>query len=98
MSVDAKLPLTQWYDLSDPTCSSPTKLKDILPLFSAPGHYTVFVVVDSYDCSSSDAIVGCVGETSPGAEGNNVKRLEFDIAPGGIGIPDILLPRITRVP
>jgi hypothetical protein len=98
MTVDAKLPLTQWYDLSDPTCSSSAKIKDILPLFTTPGHYVVFVVVDSYDCSSTDAVVGCVGETSPGAEGNNVKRLEFDIANGGVGIPDILLPRISRWP
>jgi hypothetical protein len=98
MPVDAKLQITQWYDLSDPTCSSPTSKKDILPLFSAPGHYVVFVVADSFDCSSADTVVGCVGETSPGAEGNNVKRVEFDIVQGGIGIPDTFLPKISRTP
>jgi hypothetical protein len=94
MPVDGRRQIAQWYDLSDPTCSQTEK--DILPLFSTPGHYVVFVVVDSIDCSSTDAFAGCVEENSPGAEGNNVKRLEFDVV--DIGIPDTLLPMLFRSP
>ncbi|MFL5800234.1 MAG: hypothetical protein ACJ8CR_00525, partial [Roseiflexaceae bacterium] len=92
MPAEAQITVQRWYKTTDLTCDKTPV--DILTLFPQPGTYVVFVVVDSYDCLTSDTIQGCVDESSPGAEGNNVKRLQITI--DKVGYPDVYLPVIRR--
>jgi hypothetical protein len=94
MPVDARLLVTRWYALADGSCEKTPV--DILTLFSDPGKYTVYVVVDSFDCLTTDTMLGCVEESSPTAETNNVKVLEVTIDEKGVGRPDVRLPFIFR--
>ncbi len=93
------MPIFQWY-ATDGAVPCASTVKTTAQLFPGPGEYTVYVVVDSYDCSSSDAIKGCVDESSPGAEDNNVSApLKIVIAQDeAVGLPDTMLPIVLGKP
>jgi hypothetical protein len=92
MPVDASVSIPRWYKISSGTCEQDPI--DMITLFPQPGNYVVYVVVDSYDCSTTDTMKGCVDESSPGAEDNNVKQLNVTIAK--VGYPDVSLPFVAR--
>jgi hypothetical protein len=94
MSVDARLLVQRWYALVDGSCEETPV--NILTLFPDPGEYTVYVVVDSFDCFTTDTMLGCVEESSPLAETNNVKELKVTIDAAGVGNPDTYLPIILK--
>jgi len=99
LPAGARMPIFQWY-ATDGAVPCASTVKTTAQLFPGPGEYTVYVVVDSYDCSSSDAIKGCVDESSPGAEDNNVSApLKIVIAQDeAVGLPDTMLPIVLGKP
>jgi hypothetical protein len=93
MNKDAVLTITQWYTATDPTCHSTSQ--DILTLFKNPGHYVVYVAVDS-TCPPSS--YGCVREGSTGGESNNLsQKLDIDIKAGDIRY-ERQIPFVSRGP
>lgn len=84
------------------TC--PQKLPNLLSFFSTPGTYKVVVAVDSVSCGIPN-VKGCVDESSPGGEDNNVSQI-VDIVVTSTATPTptpcsgscikINLPFITR--
>jgi hypothetical protein len=91
MPAEQLLSITEWYDPA--TCV--TQQKNIVSLFTEPGHYVVIAAVDS-TCGAA-LPNACVTEGSTGGESNNLKRLEFNVAEGEIGYV-LQLPIIRRVP
>jgi hypothetical protein len=86
---EAVLSITDWYDPA--TCV--TQRKNLISLFTNPGHYVVIAAVDS---TCGPALPNaCVTEGSTGGESNNLKRLEFDVAKVGYVM---LLPSVRRKP
>jgi hypothetical protein len=92
MPADGMLSILQWHNTADQTCSIQPKAYNTI--FSAPGHYVVIVAVDT---ACPQRSYGCVNEGTAGGESNNLRRLEFDIPPDGVGgIPDTYVPIIRR--
>jgi hypothetical protein len=88
MTPNQVVNITKWYASSDNTCK--TTPVNTMSFFQTPGEYTVYVVVDGFDCNPADSIVGCVDENSPNAENNNVSTaLKITIPADNIPDPDI---------
>jgi len=87
LPAEASINITQWMDAGQ--CTTPV---DISEQFTQPGHYVVFVAVDT-GCATSP--YECVNEGTTGGEDNNIKRVEFDLA--GVRYP-MRLPIVVRRP